>query len=102
MTPKVGDYVSLDAKKVGQPRRGGVVKGLTEGLTGVRYEIEWDDGARSVIFPGAGTLLVEGKKAKGAKGAKKAKPKAKTKAKAKPTAKAKPKAKAQVKGKKKK
>ena len=59
--PKVGDRISLDAKKVGQPRRGGVVKDVRKGLSGVRLEIEWDDGARSVLAPGAGVLLVEGR-----------------------------------------
>jgi hypothetical protein len=67
--PKVGDRISLDAKKVGQPRRGGVVKDVRQGLSGVRLEIEWDDGARSVLAPGAGVLLVEGRaKGNGKKG----------------------------------
>ena len=71
--PKVGDRISLDAKKVGQPRRGGVVKDVRRGLSGVRLEIEWDDGARSVLAPGAGVLLVEGRaKANGKKAAAKA------------------------------
>ena len=59
--PKVGDRISLDAKKVGQPRRGGVVRDVRTGLSGVRLEIEWDDGSRSVLAPGAGVLLVEGR-----------------------------------------
>jgi hypothetical protein len=59
--PKVGDRISLDAKKVGQPRRGGVVLEVRQGLSGVRLEIEWDDGGRSVLAPGAGVLLVEGR-----------------------------------------
>ena len=72
--PKVGDRISLDAKKVGQPRRGGVVKDVRKGLSGVRLEIEWDDGARSILAPGAGVLLVEGRsKGNGAKKAKSAK-----------------------------
>ena len=71
--PKVGDRISLDAKKVGQPRRGGVVKDVRQGLSGVRLEIEWDDGVRSVLAPGAGVLLVEGRaKGNGKKGATKA------------------------------
>jgi hypothetical protein len=61
MAPKVGDRVSLDAKKVGQPRRVGVVVAATQGLTAVRYEIRWDDGSASVISPSGGTLTVEGK-----------------------------------------
>ncbi len=82
MDAKVGDRISLDAKKVGQPRRTGAVRSLVEGLSGVRYEIEWDDGSVSVIAPGAGNLLVEkGAKRNGAKKKKKEAPKAKAKAK---------------------
>jgi hypothetical protein len=70
---KVGDRISLDAKKVGQPRRGGVVTDVRQGLSGVRLEIKWDDGALSVLAPGAGVLLVEGRaKGNGAKKADKA------------------------------
>jgi hypothetical protein len=58
---KVGDRISLDAKKVGQPRRGGVVTGVTQGLSGTRLQIEWDDGSTSILAPGAGVLLVEGR-----------------------------------------
>ena len=90
MDPKVGDRVSLDAKKVGQPRRGGVVRSITQGISGIRCQITWDDGSESVIAPGAGVLLVEGRartaaakatkspktKVKNAKAAKKAKTKA--------------------------
>jgi hypothetical protein len=76
MNAKVGDRISLDAKKVGQARRTGAVRGLIEGLSGVRYEIAWDDGSVSVISPGAGVLLVEGRaKGGGAKKTKKAAPK---------------------------
>jgi hypothetical protein len=63
LEPKKGDRVSLDAKKVGQQRRGGVVQSVNQGISGVRYQIEWDDGSQSVIAPGAGILLVEGKTA---------------------------------------
>ena len=60
MEPKIGDRVSIDAKKVGQARRAGVVKARTKGIAGTRYEIAWDDGSRTMIAPGAGVLLVEG------------------------------------------
>jgi topoisomerase IA-like protein len=50
----------MDAKKVGQPRRSGVVSSVTQGLSGTRYQIRWDDGHESVIAPGAGILLIEG------------------------------------------
>jgi hypothetical protein len=79
MEPKTGDRVSLDAKKVGQPRRAGSVRSVTHGISGIRYEIAWDDGSVSVIAPGAGVLLVEGRSARSSdsKG-----PKPKTRAKA--------------------
>lgn len=74
---KVGDRISLDAKKVGQPRRSGVIAKVSQGLTGERFEIRWDDGGTSVIAPSAGTLLVEGAAKKGP--AKKAKAQVKAK-----------------------
>jgi hypothetical protein len=77
MNAKVGDRISLDAKKVGQARRTGNVRALVEGLSGVRYEVEWDDGSVSVISPGGGVLLVEGRSGKGAGKAAKGKPGAK-------------------------
>ena len=57
----IGDRVSLDAKKVGQARRGGVVLDVSQGLSGIRYQIRWDDGHESFITPGAGVLIVEGR-----------------------------------------
>ena len=79
MEPKRGDRVSLDAKKVGQPRRSGVVRSVTQGISGVRCQIAWDDGSVSVIAPGAGVLLVEGRSARPS-ASKGPKPKAKAKA----------------------
>jgi hypothetical protein len=68
MEATTGDRVSLDAKKVGQARRGGVVLDVSQGVAGTRYQIRWDDGHESFITPGAGALIVEGsKKAKGSK-----------------------------------
>lgn len=78
MDAKVGDRVSLDAKKVGQPRRAGVIVNVAQGLSGARYEIAWEEGSTSILSPGAGTLIVEGK-AKAKAKAKGSKPKAKTK-----------------------
>jgi len=80
MDAKAGDRISLDAKKVGQARRTGSVKALIQGISGVRYEIAWDDGSVSVISPGAGVLLVEAKgkgKVKAKDRSKKPKPDAK-------------------------
>jgi hypothetical protein len=56
-----GDRVSIDAKKVGQPRRSGVIRGVSKGISGTRYQVRWDDGHESVLAPGAGNMLVEGR-----------------------------------------
>ena len=61
MEAKVGDRVSFAAKKVGQPARAGVVRTVTKGISGIRYQVRWDDGNETVIFPGAGTVVVDGK-----------------------------------------
>lgn len=59
MEAKIGDRVSVDAKKVGQPRRTGVISKVSKGLSGIRYQVRWDDGHESVLAPGAGNLIVE-------------------------------------------
>lgn len=59
MDAKIGDRVSLDGKKIGQPRRTGVIRKVSKGLSGIRYQIAWDDGHESVLAPGAGNLTVE-------------------------------------------
>jgi hypothetical protein len=98
MEPKSGDRVSLDAKKVGQSRRAGVVRSVTQGISGIRYEISWDDGSVSVIAPGAGILLVERGRSARSSSSKRSKPKAKaSKSKAPKAQKAKPNAKQKAK-----
>ena len=61
MEAKVGDRVAIQAKKVGQPPRVGVVASVTKGLSGVRYQVRWEAGETSVISPGPGTLTVVGR-----------------------------------------
>ncbi len=80
MEGKVGDRIGFDGKKVGQPRRTGVIKEVTKGVSGNRYHVNWDDGTSSIIAPGSGNLTVEASKANG-----------KSKAKSKPKPKPKPK-----------
>jgi hypothetical protein len=78
MEAKVGDRVSMDAKKVGQPPRVGVIASVTKGLSGLRYQVRWEDGHVTVIAPGAGIMTVVGrakvKNGKAKTGKKKAKP----------------------------
>ena len=78
MEAKNGDRVAIDAKKVGQPKRAGVIKQVTKGLSGVRYNVAWDDGTTSIIAPSLGNLTIEAGKVK--KAAKAPKPKKKAKA----------------------
>lgn len=83
---KVGDRVSIDSFKVGQPPRAGTVEDITEGISGTRYLVRWDDGHESFFSPKAGNLIVErrGRKNSGNKGsAKKSSSKAKGSKKAK-------------------
>jgi hypothetical protein len=81
MEAKAGDRVALDAKKVGQPKRTGVISRVAKGLSGLRYTVSWDDGTTSIISPSLGNLTVEtGKRPKAANG----KPTGKKSQKAKP------------------
>jgi len=60
----------LEATKVGQSPRDGVVTGVDGGL----LRIEWSTGAESSLIPGAGSISIIGKarKASGKKAAKRA------------------------------
>lgn len=77
---KKGDRVSVDAKRVGQPRRGGVVTAVTEGLAGTRYTVSWDDGTETSFSPQFGNLVVEGRAKAGGKAKATGKKKTKDKA----------------------
>jgi hypothetical protein len=77
MQAKIGNRVSIDAKKVGQPRRIGVIRSVTKGISGIRYQIRWEDGHESMISPGAGNLTVESGNGKSRSGSKTKRPAAK-------------------------
>jgi hypothetical protein len=51
----VGDRIVVDARKVGQERRRGVV----EAVNGAMILVRWDTGGTSTLFPTAGSLSVE-------------------------------------------
>jgi hypothetical protein len=78
MEAKAGDRVALDGKKVGQAKRTGVIKNVSKGLSGLRYNVVWDDGTNSIISPHLGNLTVEAGRGNSKK---KSKPKAQAKAK---------------------
>lgn len=83
MEARVGDRVSIDAKKVGQPRRTGVVEDVSEGISGLRYTVRWDDGHSTTLNPQAGVLTVERRRnSRGSRPTSKAKSKGKSKGKA--------------------
>jgi hypothetical protein len=58
MTGKVGDRISLDSKKAGQPRREGEILAVSESAAGVRYEVRWADGHESDIRPAGGSAQI--------------------------------------------
>ncbi len=52
----VGDRVLVDSGKVGQPaREGEILKVLGQGAL-IHYEVRWQDGHLSTVFPGGGNL----------------------------------------------
>lgn len=59
MEAQKGDRISIDPKRVGQPRRSGVVEKVSRGLSGPRYTVRWDDGHATTFNPGAGVLTVD-------------------------------------------
>lgn len=59
MDIKAGDRVSLDGRKVGSSRRTGVVRQVSQGLSGPRYTVQWDTGETTSFAPAAGVLQVE-------------------------------------------
>lgn len=56
-----GDRISIDTFKVGQQRRCGVVSQVSEGISGIRLSVRWDDGHETTFSPAGGNLRVEPK-----------------------------------------
>lgn len=61
---KVGDLIAIDTKKIGQKRRTGTVRTISQGLSGARYTVAWEAGGVSTFSPGAGNLVVVGSRKK--------------------------------------
>jgi hypothetical protein len=55
-TASVGDRIKVDASKVDEPVRTGIVLEVIERDYGTRYRVAWDDGHESTIRPTAGTV----------------------------------------------
>lgn len=60
---QVGDRLSVESERVGQPPRvGEIVEVLGKGDL-VHYTVRWDDGHRTTVFPSVGsTTIVKARK----------------------------------------
>lgn len=54
MIAQIGDRIILEGTHLGDPRRAGIVVGVTHEDGAPPYQVRWiDDGRTSLIFPGA-------------------------------------------------
>jgi Domain of unknown function (DUF1918) len=58
MHAAVGDRIVVEAEKVAQPARSGVIEEVLHEEP-PRYRVRWDDGHESIITPAAGAARVE-------------------------------------------
>ena len=58
MDPKVGDRILLEAEKVGQSARSGVIEEVLA-VERLRIRVRWDDGHSSVVAPSSGAAVVQ-------------------------------------------
>ena len=63
MSVKIGDRVLVEAEKVSQPERHGVIEEILQEEP-PRFRVHWDDGHESILSPEAGSVRVEPKRAK--------------------------------------
>ena len=55
-TQSVGDRISVDSHKAGEPPRQGTILEVIEHEYGTSYRVAWDDGHESTFRPTAGTV----------------------------------------------
>lgn len=55
---KVGDRLVVESDKTGQARRKGVILEVLKGFGGTHYQVRWDDGHESTLFPSGGNLRI--------------------------------------------
>ena len=60
MSVKIGDRVTVEAERVTQTARHGVIEEILREAP-PRFRVHWDDGHESIISPAAGALRVEPK-----------------------------------------
>ncbi len=58
MAAKIGDRISIESERVGQPPREGEILEITESPIGVSYRVHWDDGHESSFRPHAGSARI--------------------------------------------
>ena len=58
MKAEVGDRIVVEAEKVGQPPRGGIVEEVLR-REPARLRVRWDDGHSSIVAPSSGAARVE-------------------------------------------
>ena len=60
MTVHVGDRISVESERAGQPPRAGTVEEVL-GEAPDRLRVRWDDGRSTVLVPSAGSARIEGR-----------------------------------------
>jgi hypothetical protein len=58
MDAAVGSRIVVEAEKVDQPARGGVIEEILQAQP-PRYRVRWDDGHESIISPASGAARIE-------------------------------------------
>ena len=58
MTVHVGDRISVESERAGQPPRAGTVEEVL-GEAPDRLRIRWDDGRSTVLVPSAGSARID-------------------------------------------
>lgn len=61
---KVGDRVSMESERIGQPAREGVIQEVLGAGDNSHYRVRWDDGHESTFYPTAGTTRIISKATK--------------------------------------
>lgn len=64
-TANVGDRITVDSQKAGEPPRQGTVLEIIEHDYGTSYRVAWDDGHESTFRPTAGTVHTSEAEAEG-------------------------------------
>jgi len=55
---KVGDRVSMESERAGQPTREGVILEVLGAGEGAHYRVRWDNGHETTFYPTAGSIRI--------------------------------------------